>query len=431
MDKQARTDALRALLEASQGRRFESGLPGDTARWADPAWRRSPEAAIAFDAQTSVRLSPEAVTKLEEGVAALRQLDGPRKRWDPADLWGMVASLVATLPTNLSGGRLQVELSRRLGMLEDPGPGFVGFVLQGAAWRQAPRTLHGMVIGRAGKDFRTELDLRAAGRPTPLPDRRTGWLDRVFPEGRSDAQAPVVVATWVESSHSRAVADARRRFLDLVDACLLFRHEIDPALAARLRAGGIERMDRNPAAPTCARDRFGDAALPEWTEPEPLELDALLELGVSQGLVEPVLAGTSPLCWRGRMAARMHSRALASGDPAEAVLLLWSAFDALLGDGSSSPDKSIANRFAVLHSGRQAVEQGYIWLVGHLREVRLAASQGRYTSRLDDLAFVEEAAHQLRRAACRLWSILVERGGARQDDYGTLFQDLKDAITAR
>ncbi len=425
MSKKARTEALRGLLDASMGRTFEAGLAGETSRWADPEYRRSPEAAASFDPQTGVRFSPEAVRGLEEGVGALRSLDGPRRNWDEADLWAIVASLVATLPHDLKPSRLQMELSRRLGLVEDPGPGVVGLVLQGVTWSGGPRTIHDVVLGRAGKDLRTELDLRAARRPTPLPDRKKGWLAQVFPEGRSDQQAPVVAVTWVASSHRQAVRDARRRFLDLVDVSLLFREGVEPELVQALRGLSVRPVDMDPAAPICARDRFGAANLGEWEPPPPLELDRLLELQVSHGLVDPVLNERSRLAWRGRMAARMHGRALRCDDPAEAVLALWTGFDALLGDGSASPDKAISNRFAVLHGGRQGVEEGYGWLVGQMREVRAAAAHGHHNSRLDDKAFVREAAARLRWATSRLWAMLVQGGLTQQDEYGDLFRQLK------
>lgn len=425
MSKKARTEALRALLDASMGRTFEAGLAGETGRWAESDYRRSGQAAAAFDAQTGVRFSPEAIQRLEDGVSALRSLDGPRRNWDEGDLWAIVSSLVATLPPDLKPSRLQVELSRRLGLVEDPGPGVVGLVLRGVTWSGSPRTIHDVVLGRAGKDFRTELELRAARRPTPLPDRKKGWLALVFPTGRSDQQAPVVAATWVASSHRQAVRDARRQVLDLLDVSLLFRESIDPELERALRGVAARPIDMEPSAPVCARDRFGAAQLDEWTTPAPLELDRLLEVGVSHGLVDPVLNERSRLAWRGRMTARMHARGLRCDDPAEAVLALWAGFDALLGDGSSSPDKAISNRFAVLHAGRQGVEEGYSWLVGHMREVKAAAAHGHHCSRLEDPAFVREAAARLRWAASRVWALLVDRGGTRDDDYGDLFRELK------
>jgi hypothetical protein len=431
MSKKARTEALRALLDASMGRNFEAGLVGETSRWADPSYRRSGEAAAALDPQTGVRFSPEAVGRLEDGVAALRSLDGPRRNWDEADLWAIVASLVATLPPDLKPSRLQVELSRRLGLVEDPGPGVVGFVLKGVTWTGSPRTIHDVVLGRAGKDYRTELELRAARRPTPLPDRKKGWLARVFPEGRSDEQAPVVACTWVSASHGQAVRDARRRFLDVLDTSLLFREEVEPELEAALRGVAARVIDMDPAAPLVARDRFGAAQLAEWSEPAPLQLDRVLELGVSHALVDPVLNEPSRLAWRARMTARMHGRALRCEDPAEAILALWSGFDALLGDGSSAPDKAISNRFAVLHAGRQGVEEGYGWLVGHMREVKAASAHGHHCSRLEDHGFVREAAAQLRWATNRLWALLVQAGTTRDDDYGTLFRELKAKLAGR
>ena len=429
MSKKARTEALRALLDASMGRNFEAGLVGETSRWADPAYRRSEQAAAALDPQTGVRFSSEAIGRLEDGVAALRSLDGPRQNWDEADLWAIVASLVATLPPDLKPSRLQMELSRRLGLVEDPGPGVVGFVLKGVSWSGSPRTIHDVVLGRAGKDFRTELELRAARRPTPLPDRKKGWLARVSPEGRASDRAPVVAATWVASSHRQAVRDARRRFLDVLDVSLLFREGIEEELADALRAVAARPIDMEPSAPTVARDRFGAAQLAEWVEPAPVQLDNVLELSVNHGLVDPVLNEPSKLAWRARMTARMHGRALRCEEPAEAVLALWAGFDALLGDGSSSPDKAISNRFAVLHAGRQGVEQGYSWLVGHLREVKAAAAHGHHSSRLEDDRFVREAASHLRWASNRLWTLLVQRGGTRDDDYGDLFRELKAQLS--
>ena len=429
MSKKARTEALRALLDASMGRNFEAGLAGETARWADPAYRRSSEATAAFDSQTGVRFSPEAVERLEDGVTALRSLDGPRRNWEEGDLWAIVASLVATLPPDLKPSRTQMELSRRLGLVEDPGPGVVGVALQGVTWSGGPRTIHDVVLGRAGKDFRTELDLRAARRPTPLPDRKKGWLARVFPEGRSDQQAPVVAATWVSSSHRRALREARRRVLDLIDVSMLYREAIEPELETALRGLAARPVDVDRTAPVCARDRFGAARLDDLDAPPPLALDALLELKVSHGLVDPALNETSRLAWRARMAARMHSRALRCDDPAEAVLALWAGYDALFGDGSASPDKAISNRFAVLHAGRQGVEQAYGWLVGQLREVKAAAAHGHHNSRLEDRTFLREASARLRWAASRLQSLLVQGGMTREDEYGELFRELKTKLS--
>lgn len=431
MSKKARTEALRALLDASTGRTFEAGLVGETGRWADPAYRRSSEAVAAFDSQTGVRFSADAVGRLEEGIRALRSLDGPRRNWDEGDLWAIVASLVATLPPDLKPSRVQMELSRRLGLVEDPGPGVVGLVLKGASWAGGPRTIHDVVLGRAGKDFRTELDLRAARRPTPLPDRKKGWLASVFPEGRSDQQAPVIAATWVASSHQQAVRDARRRVLDLMDCSLLFREEIEPDLEQALSRVDSRPIDTDPSAPICARDRFGAAQLAEWVEPAPLPLDRLLELKVSHGLVDPVLNEASRLAWRARLTARLHARALRCDDTAEAVLALWAGFDALLGDGSAAPDKAISNRFAVLHGGRQGVEEGYGWLVGQMREAKAAAAHGHHNSRLEDRIFVSEAAGRLRWAASRLWALLVQDGATREDDYGDLFRQLKAKLAGR
>jgi hypothetical protein len=428
VSKQARQEALRALIDASQGRTFEAGLIGETSRWAEPAYRRSPDAALSLDSGTGVRLSPDAVRRLEDGIAALRSIEGPRTRWLESDLWAIVASMVATLPPDLKVSRLQVELSRRLGVIEDPGPGVVCFVLRGATWTSPARTIGQMVLGRAGKEFRAELDRTAGKRPTPLPDRKKGWMSRVRPEGSSRDQAPLVGATWVQSSHRQAVRDARTRLQDLIHVSLLFRGAVDEGTVRSLRLLNPDPVDLDVVAPMVARDRFGDARLPEPPPTPLLALDDLLEIGVSHGLVHAALSTASPLAWRCRMAARMHARALSAIDPAEGILALWTAFDALLGDGSASPDKAISNRFALLHGDRRGVEDGYAWLVGQLREARVAAAHGHHSSRLEGFDLVIDGAERLRWAASRLWSVLVNRGTAREADYADLFKALKAAL---
>ncbi len=416
-------------MAACEGRVFEAGLAGDNNRWSDPSFRRSGDPVVTVDSTGGVRLSRPAVRAMERAVEALGQLGPIATRWDPNDLWPAVASAVASIPPDATGDTLQVELAKRLKRIQEPGPGAVCFVLTGASWGGEPRVIADIVIGRADIAWRKELDRAAGTRPTPLPGRRTGFLARVNPEGSGTAHTPIVAATWVESTHARAVRDARKRFRELLQTSLLFREDVDEQLAASLRQLHLEPVDLSPGATIAARDRFGDATLPTAEPPAPHALDDLLELGVSRGLVQASLASDSALSRRLRVCALWHLRALQATDPGEAVCALWTAFDALLGDGSAAPDKAIANRYAVLAPTRDEVQPWYTWLVGHLREARNAAAHGGESALLEDHRFILEAAGRLRAAADRLWSALVAHHVTREDDYGETFRLLKQELT--
>lgn len=416
-------------MAACEGRSFETGGGGDNARWAEPDFRRSPDAVISLDATATVRLTRAAVQHLERAMDSLVLLDKIAERWDRVDLWPAAASAVASIPPEASGHDLQVHLAKRLQRIEQPGPGVVCFVVSGAHWDGGPRVLSDIVLGRADADWRKQLDLTAGTRPTPLPGRRTGFLARVSPEGSGAAHTPLVAGTWVEGTHRRGVRQARERFGDLLRTSLLFRTEVDAALALSLRGLGIEPIDLARGGAVAARDRFGDATIAPVEHPPQPKLDDLLEFGVSRGLVEASMSSRSALARRLRICARWHLRALQADDPGEAVCALWTAFDALLGDGSAMPDKAIANRYAVLAPTRDEVQPWYTWLVGHLREARNAATHGGESVHLSDQAFTLEAAARLRVAADRLWGVLVSSGTTRDDDYGESFRALKTQLT--
>ena len=424
MSRQTRSDALRGLIAAAGGRTWHKEEGGTISGWGDPDHRRAPSTAIAVEGG-SVRLAPDAVTSLEEGVGALLQLAGVRANWEDEDLWAMAASMVATLPnTDLSG--LQVELSRRLGRLEDPGPTVTAFVVDGARWEGPPRTLSDVVLGAAGKEWSTRLNVASGPRPVPLPDRKKGWLARIVPEGGTP---PVVAATWVDGSHRRALHQGRRRFLELLEASLIFKSEVGDAALLQLRGTRLEPIDVDLGTTAFARGRLGDAPPVDARTSRQVPLDQLLEIGVARGLVEATHSSRSALSQRLRAAARWHARALQGTDPAEGIVAVWTAFEALLGDGSASPDKALSNRYAMLHPDRADVEEAYGWFVGRFRPVRLAALHGGDSALVGSLGFVDEAAGRLRWAAARVWGLLVERGGTRDDDYGELFRDLKTKLT--
>jgi hypothetical protein len=220
---------LADLEAAAAGRIFESGTEHWTYGWCVASYRRSPEAAIGIPSGR-VRLTADGVEAYERAVSRL--LESPQsQRWDPEELWGVVAELVASLPRG--DQESNVILSARLNLLLSTKPSMVSFSLANVAWQGEPQAIANAVVGNADRRFLQLVQTEARGRPSLVVAEEPFWMKAVH--GPPSKAPTVIFSAWVSGDGTRASDQALARFDDILGAGLLLLEDVVAAGFVPLR----------------------------------------------------------------------------------------------------------------------------------------------------------------------------------------------------
>lgn len=433
-------EIISALLFAAKGRTTAEGPNPWDYGWCFEEYRRSSEASIAHDAESAVRLTPEGVRAYETAMHHLLKNSDIANRWDAEELWGVVASLIATLPIRDDDVPLRTEIDRRVALLQSEWS-FVAFPVANIRWETAPLLVAQLIIGRSGADWMRLVSESANGRPSLRETDTMWWL--------SDKQGPgaVAVATWANHLRGKAVQVAKKRFDQIVEVTLMMEldlnaREIWSGRGSLTRPGvrGLvidrqrlfdrklelpETISRELSTTFLVRDKLGGSKPTHWSDGEPFPLDSLLSSPKRQELVNRVLTTSAPIFERIKLAAKWHGRAHWSGDSEEAVLSLGVAFDALLGAENGPQRREISERFALLEPDPTKRETAYRLFSEVYYTARSEVAHGSPCSALEKPNFIREMSAALRAKAYQVCELAIDKSILSEQDYASVFKQIK------
>jgi hypothetical protein len=161
------------LLSSAAATRFEAaGRKAWEYGWCVPEYRRSNRAAIDTDV-SPVALNAQGIESYERAVELLLNDPDVRQRYDTDELWGIVASMIATLPNEVEG-----ELAGRLDQLLSPGYSLVVQLIANVTWDSDPVTISNLVVGKLTPEWIELVNASAGERPdlgSPLAGQ---WLEQ-------------------------------------------------------------------------------------------------------------------------------------------------------------------------------------------------------------------------------------------------------------
>lgn len=437
------------LLPAAKERKPVQGIKAWNYGWSVEEYRRSARAAIDNGQGEIVQLTPQSVTSFEEGVAALLKRSEISQYWDAEELWGLVASLVASLPWDLGESELRSIIKARLSLLVSPGPSLVAFPLANVQWKREPMTIADCVLGVIGSEWLDTIVAEAKGRPTiDLIEGLPWWLQAstVLSKSAEGSETIVGMAAWLPAQRGRAFDLARERFETVLSLTLI----LEPNLEDRqlysgrgdshrpgIRGLTIDRQSISPressvpdklsrelAAETYQSGLLGSTTGVHWYGEKPFPLDELLSQRERKKVVEELVIGVSSMHGRFRTAARWYAKAHWSLGQEDAVLSLGIALDALLGEKSGSPGRVVADRFALLERN-PAERADKAKLFNKLYSARSSVAHGARAKELDEPYFARRMAASVQWVVKQLLARMQAVNARSEDDHRRIFDDLK------
>jgi hypothetical protein len=428
------------LVFVAKCRSFAEGTDAWDYGWCVEDYRRSSRAAIQHDASRIVQLTPTGVRAYETAVHLLMQSPDILARWDPEEFWGVLASLVATLPETKDDEVLDTELRRRIELLKAPGS-LVAFPLANIRWNREPLVLPDIVIGRPNETWLAAINAVAGDRPQIQRVRDLWWMT-IPPD-----VGTVAAAVWVSSLSGRAVADAERRFDELIELTLLFEEDLDareiwsgrgslcrPGVRglvadrkelSRASQALPANISRDLSASFFVKNALGASTPLHWFGEEPFPLDDLLNAHGRQETISGVMAGSSDVCHRLKVAARWHAKAHWSLAPEDAVLSIGIAFDALLGDDQGPQRRELAERFALLEANHAKREAAYRTFAGTFYTARSEVAHGQACSALERPHFPREMSKALRKKVAEVYRATSKWKVKTEAEYAAMFNAMK------
>lgn len=312
-------------------------------------------------------LTTAGIDAYEEAMGNLLKEPAVKERWSDEELWGIVASMVVGASV---GGDPAKGVEASLHRLRTIGEALVVLPVANVAWAGDPVTLEDLVVGNLNEAMLRAIERAANGRTTIAEPDAVRLIDkyRWTTSGREGGEALVAIAVWCPGQSMLAIAQAERRFRDLVDVALLL--ETRPATLGLFSLRGSTNRPGIRGA-TVHRSAIADglelasashelaAEIPvvseniaqwhvRWHSTDPLPLDRLLSgLDRRAALVRCLKRG-SPLARRIGVAARWHAEAHWATETDDAVLALGVALDALIGSREGLPGRAMRERFAFL-----------------------------------------------------------------------------------
>ncbi len=408
--------------------------------WCDENYRRSPHAAIRCGTSRVAQLTPSGVRAYETAVHLMLKTPEIAERWDDEEFWGVVASMLATIPEDGSAEEQRQRLSHRVALLSSSGS-MVAFPLANTKWESAPLLLADMVIGTPDDAWCELIRSAAVGRSDLTRDSVLWWL-RTPPE-----KGLVAAATWIPSLGDRSVDEAEARFSQLVELTLLFEQDLDvrklwSGRGSQHRPGvrglSIDRAQilgqredlpdglvREFTASFLVRNALGTSIPVHWFAEDPFPLDEMLADQSRREIVTHIMTLSSDIHRRLRIAARWHAKAHWSLDPEDAVLSLGIAFDALLGEDQGPQRREIAERFALLESTPSEREKAFRVFADLYYTARSEVAHGQPCSALDRPHFEREMSAALRAKAHAVYRTSVKQSIKTEAEYSAMFKALK------
>jgi hypothetical protein len=428
------------LTFVAKGRTFVEHVDAWDYGWCLEEHRRSPDATIQFNATRAVKLSRKAVRAFETVGYMLSRDADILARWDKEEFWGILASLVGTLPETEDEKVLRASISNRLRLLAAPGS-VVAFPIANTQWKREPLVIADVVIGIPNDAWLGSISSSASGRPVVRRSKDLWWLAEPLDDG------VVAVAVWVSSLGHRAVKEAEERFSQLVELSLLFEADLDAreiwsGRGSPCRPGvrGLsidryqlvsrnkvlpKRLSRELSASFFVNNDLGITRPVHWFGENPFPIDELLLEPKRKAMVSNVMTLSSDVCHRLRLAARWHAKAHWSLESEDAVLSLGVAFDALLGEAHGPQRREIAERFALLESDPLKREAAYRTCSELYYTARSQVAHGQSCPALERPHFCREMSAALRMKAADVYALAVENGIQSEADYATMFTSLK------
>jgi hypothetical protein len=430
----SRPDPAEHLIAASLAmHQADDGVEPWDYGWCVAEHRRSPGARLTAPKGT-VRVDLVGVEHLEAAMDALLKDQEIRKRWDPEELWSIVASLAVFLwdrTATLADAQRQVVRLRRAR------PALVLFPAANLTWGGAPARIADLVVGDwDDADFVTAVADLAGSESREIVANYIG---------QQPHRRPMVgVGTTVAAQRSLAFKVAGMRLEQLCDAALLLVQDKDARGLWSLRGAwnrpGIRglNLDRKMIEAAFAStsdtnelasqplivDELGTSSTVHWYSANPVPLSELLEDRDLRVALELVLREEQGAAARIRLAGRWFAEAFWTTGHDDAALALGVALDALIGSKSGLPGRVMRERFALLDpepAARAARASRYDEIFG----VRSAVAHGGISKRLEEPGFVRGIQSDVTWAAWRLLAVREEFGVELAADLDEFFDRLK------
>jgi hypothetical protein len=401
--------------------------------WCVAEYRRSPDARLTARSGTA-RMEPDGVQHLEAAMEALLKDQEVRKRWEPEELWGIVASLVVFLWEQEGTA---TDAQQRVTRLRRARPSLVLVPVANVAWSGAPERIGNSVMG----DWDDESFVSAVA--NLVGDERREAVAS-YQQKQSHRRPMVGFATIVAGQRSLALRDAEMRLEQFCDAALLLVQDKDAHRLWSLRGAwnrpGIRglSMDRSVieaafastgdatelASQPLTIDELGVSSAVHWYSADPVPLSKLLADEELRGALELVLGEEPGVAARIRLAARWFAEAFWTTGQDDAALALGVALDALIGSRSGLPGRVMRERFALLDSnpGTRAERASRY---DEIFSVRSAVAHGGTSKRLQESGFVKGIQAEVTWAAWRLLAAEAEFGAELAVDLDELFERLR------
>lgn len=436
---------VQLLCDAALGRELTTAEPW-LYGWCDEQYRRSDGAAIAYDHEQAIRLHPDAVGAFEDATQRLLKMPLVRKLYDGEEIWGLVASLVGSLPLEATSDKLATVVEERVSKLLNPGDSFVVLPVANVDPGPLPLEIGPLLLGRLGPAWMEKFSIRSGVREFERSSQTPWWVELIESEDLLDtSDSPVLLAYFSDAQLQRATHDAEECFQTLLDLALMLEPDLDGRSLHSLRGDShrpgirglvIDRrallglakttpeIHRDLSAPTLNQSLLGQFVHYRGYGENPFPLADLLEAADRVDAARLLLTGSTVVHRRLRIAARWHAKAFWSSQRDEAVLALGIAFDAMLSESNPSPGRVLGERFALLSTTPDTRAEHYRLFMKEYYAARNAVAHGAKQSTIDG-AFVRRMAVDVRRVFRAIFEFTHQRNVKSEDEYREHFERLK------
>jgi hypothetical protein len=429
------SQAAQLALEAAA-----SAIPEPDAKpwnygWCSESYRRSGNAAISSP-NGPIALPSDGVEKYEALMALLQRQSSVRERWDPEELWGIVASLVAFL--SVAGGPEGVARSN-IEKLVKGDPSVVVFPVANIDWQgPARRVGKRLLIGVLDREF--------AGKVAVMGGRAENAAVAVgdYIDSQSHRRPMVGVAATVPGQGDLAFRQAQKQMELLVDiSILLDRNKSEHSLYS-IRGGsnrpGARGLALDRTVIDAALEASGDSAdlacepfisdalglYPghHWYSAHRVPLETMLSDEELRKPVERCLAANTNITRRIQVAARWFAESFWAVANDDSALAAGVALDALVGARAGLPGRAMKERYAFLEADRDA-RPARAREYEEIYSVRSAVAHGGESQKIHEGDFVREMQGAVTWAAWRL--LEAEETFCLSDNKGleSLFEEMR------
>ena len=429
-------DIVKRLVRVAEGRVLTAAKPWNYG-WSQPAYRHSADAAIRQNDTQSVALRPTDIVLFEEAVQEILQVRQIDRVYDSNELWGLIASLIGSLPLDATSEYLKNEIGKRLRQILDPPSSLVIFPVANVAAPKSLIELGPILVGELNSRFEQRLAEKTDRAKLSTVPVDAWWTSAV-------SGSPIVFACVGKGQLNRAIEDAEGMFDDLMSIALMLQPDLDAlslyslrgdAYRPGIRGLAVDRIFLAEVAKTYSRvaselvtpfyvdgvflpsislHGYGETAFP---------LESLLPED-NKRKAQGILLGSGPIYQRLRVAARWHAKAHWAFDTTDAVLALGISFDALLSEKGPTPGRAIAERFALLDPDPEVRHRRYRQFQAEYYPARSSVAHGAKKSAID-AQFVRGMAKECRWVFSRILELTLTRSIATEDEYQQAFEGLR------